>query len=187
MKQGSSIIGLNLHAKDGAIGSIDDLLFDDAHWGVRWVVVDTGNWLPGRRVLVPPSSFGAINLASRIVSVDLTRERIANAPGAETNEPVSRQLESEIYSHYDWSPYWEGGYGYPPGLAGLGSAVPPAGAIAPDMASDTTRHEPSEQFGDLSLQWRALWLRRGLDRSESGPISSIVTDAAAYDRRGYYA
>jgi sporulation protein YlmC with PRC-barrel domain len=39
---------------DGNLGSMTDLYFDDRNWAVRYLVVDAGNWLQGRRVLVPP-------------------------------------------------------------------------------------------------------------------------------------
>src|SRR5690625_2725863 len=53
MWEASKTIGYDIHASDGAIGSLDDLLFDDAGWTIRWAVIDTGTWLPGRRVLLP--------------------------------------------------------------------------------------------------------------------------------------
>jgi hypothetical protein len=61
MQRSSDITGYQLHATDGAIGTIGtitDLLLDDRHFGLRWVVVDTGTWLSGRKVLLPPSALG---------------------------------------------------------------------------------------------------------------------------------
>src|ERR1700676_4307108 len=50
----SDVHGTAIEATDGSIGSVDDFLFSDDRWTVRWAVIDTGNWLPGRRVLLPP-------------------------------------------------------------------------------------------------------------------------------------
>ena len=44
------------HATDGNFGSLADIYFDDVHWQVRYFVVDTGIWLPGRLVLISPAS-----------------------------------------------------------------------------------------------------------------------------------
>jgi hypothetical protein len=57
LRHESEIDGYAIHASDGLIGTVSDFLFDDATWLVRWLVVDTGNWLPGRRVLLPPSAW----------------------------------------------------------------------------------------------------------------------------------
>ena len=54
----SAINGYAIKASDGDIGTVSDSLFDDASWLVRWFVVDTGNWLFGRKVLLPPSVLG---------------------------------------------------------------------------------------------------------------------------------
>lgn len=48
----SEILGCTLHAIHGSIGSIDDLMFDDTNWRLRWAVVDTGKWLPRQKVLL---------------------------------------------------------------------------------------------------------------------------------------
>ena len=146
MQRSSDITGYGLRATDGAIGSIEDLLFDETHWGLRWVVVDTGTWLPGRRVLLPPSVLGTPDPGTREYPVDLDRDRIEAAPGIETDEPVSRQLETDIYGHYEWTPYWYGGYGY-----ALAGPVPAAAPAAPPVAGErrAPTHEPE---GDPSLR-----------------------------------
>ena len=47
-------------ATDGRIGAVDDFYFDDERWAIRYVVVDTGRWLPGRRVLISRLRTGVI-------------------------------------------------------------------------------------------------------------------------------
>lgn len=50
----SELTGHAIEAADGRIGSVKDVYFDDEHRTVRYLVADTGTWLPGRRVLLPP-------------------------------------------------------------------------------------------------------------------------------------
>ena len=57
----SAINGYSIEASDGELGTVSDFLFDDASWSVRWLVVDTGNWLSGRKVLLPPSALGRLD------------------------------------------------------------------------------------------------------------------------------
>jgi hypothetical protein len=115
LRHASGIIGNAVKATDGAIGSIDDMLFDDEQWIMRWIVVDTGNWLPGRRVLLPPQVFGTPDPVSDEVAVDLNREQIKASPPADADRPVSRQDEADLFAHYGWDPYWGAGSGYPGG------------------------------------------------------------------------
>jgi hypothetical protein len=53
------LLGDQLGASDGDIGHVKDFYFDDKSWAVRYVVADTGSWLPGRQVLLSPHSFGS--------------------------------------------------------------------------------------------------------------------------------
>lgn len=102
----SEMDGYQIMARDGAIGNVDDMLFDEARWTVRWVVVDTGHWLSGRRVLLPPAALGHPDSEQRRFPVDLTRQQVESSPPYESDRPVSRQLESGLYDFYGWSPYW---------------------------------------------------------------------------------
>jgi hypothetical protein len=127
----STLTRYAIQARDGAIGSVADLLFDDERWIVRWLVVDTGSWLPGREVLLPSSHLGAVDPDQGAIAVALTREQVKASPGVETHQPVSRQAEAAIYGHYGWDPYWFG----PIGLTGAGMGYPAAPPyVAPDIA-----------------------------------------------------
>ena len=126
----SKISGYAVAASDGDIGTVSDFLFDDASWLIRWLVVDTGNWLSGRKVLLPPSVLGRLDAKEQEFSVKLTRQQIEDSPEIDTDRPVSRQMETSVYDYYGWSPYWGtgfymGGYGYVPGS---GTALPYLGA-----------------------------------------------------------
>ena len=113
----SAVKGYAIAASDGRIGTVSDFLFDDANWAVRWLVVDTGAWLSGRKVLLPPSALGHLNREGREFSVGLSMQQVKDSPDIATDWPVSRQMETDLYDYYGWSPYWGmglymGGYGY---------------------------------------------------------------------------
>jgi hypothetical protein len=113
----SKIRGCSIGATDGPIGSVADVLFDDSTWLARWLVVDTGGFLPGRKVLIPPTVLGHLNPIGHRYAVRLTRQQIKDSPSIDTDEPVSRVMETDLYDYYGWSPYWSmgfymGGYGY---------------------------------------------------------------------------
>ncbi len=101
------LIGFTLHAIDGDIGRVHDIYFDDRHWTVRYLVVDTRHWLPGRRVLLSPVSIRHVDWARREIIVGLCREQIRRSPGVDTDEPLGRRtlaLFRECYTMpYSWA------------------------------------------------------------------------------------
>lgn len=111
----SALKGYAIAAKDGAIGTISDYLFDQTTWTVRWLVVDTGTWLTGRMVLVHPSAADHVDHERRQIDVALTRKQVEDSPDIRQDRPVSQQMQSDLYGYYGWDPYWNNG------ISGAGS------------------------------------------------------------------
>lgn len=119
----SGINGYAIHASDGKIGTVSDFLFEDDSWLVRWLVVDTGNWLSGRKVLLPPIALGHPDPAKNEFPVMLTMKQVEESPDIDTDLPVSRQMEMRVYDYYGWRPYWGTGF-YMPGYGYAGDNWP---------------------------------------------------------------
>jgi len=102
------LLGKELAATDASLGHVKDFYFDDQNWAVRYVIVDTAKWLPGRQVLLSPHAFGDLSLEGKAIAVNLTRGQIEGSPPIETHKPVSRQYEEEYHRYYGWPSYWEG-------------------------------------------------------------------------------
>jgi sporulation protein YlmC with PRC-barrel domain len=102
------LYGHKLGASDGEIGHVKDFYFDDQDGAVRYLVVDTGTWLPGRQVLISPHAFGRLHQAGKLLSVSLTRKQIENSPSIESHKPAPRQYEEEYYRYFGWPFYWRG-------------------------------------------------------------------------------
>ena len=100
--------GNKLGAADGDIGQVKDFYFDDQNWAVRYVVADTGSWLPGRQVLLPPHAIGSLHQDGKVLKVKLTRKKIEDSPAIESHKPVSRQHEEQYHRYYGWPAYWLG-------------------------------------------------------------------------------
>ena len=135
---GSAINGYAISASDGKIGTISDFFFDDTSWLVRWLVVDTGNWLSGRKVLLPSAAMAHLDTKQKECSIKLTMQQIEKSPDIDTDRPVSRQMETSAYGYYGYSPYWNSGYGYMGDIGfmggygymgGIGGAMP----ISPEL------------------------------------------------------
>jgi len=88
--------GYVIQALDGDCGRLHDVYFDDKRWSIRHLVVKTGGWLTGRKVLVAPGDLGKPDPQARAQPVLLTRQQVASGPHCDTHMPVSRQREAEI-------------------------------------------------------------------------------------------
>ena len=106
----SDLYGLDVEASDGAIGRVVDLYFEDDTWTIRFLLVATGAWLAGRRVLIPPSVIGTPDWTARCLSASVTLAQVSKSPPTDTCKPVSRQHEVEQYGYYGM-PYDWGGAG----------------------------------------------------------------------------
>ena len=122
--------GFAIEAKDGKMGTISDFLFDDATWRVRWLVIDCGTWLTGRKVLIHPSAIARLDLQLQQFVVSLTKAQVEGSPELAEDQPVSQQMENRLYAYYGWDPLWSGLYlGAAPGaMAGPYMAPPYFGA-----------------------------------------------------------
>lgn len=119
-----AIRGYTLRATDDTIGTVDDFYFDDGHWVVRYVVVGTGGWLFGRKVLLAPSAFDQPDSELREFPVGLTKEKIKNSPDIDTAKPVNRQQEAALHRYYGWPHYWAPTAVMPPSPATVESEPP---------------------------------------------------------------
>jgi hypothetical protein len=139
------LYGDNLGAAEGEIGHVKDFYFDDKNWAVRYVVVDTGTWLPGRQVLLSPHAFGSIHQSGKLLLVKLTRKQIENSPSLESHKPVDRSYETEYYKYYGWPYYWEGSALW--GDSGVPISELPVRPFPRGSAIAEQRHDqPSEQL-----------------------------------------
>ncbi len=122
------LYGEKLAATDGEIGHVKDFYFDDQNWAIRYVVADTGAWLPGRRVLLSPHAFGSLHQAGKLLLVNLSRKQIEDSPSIDSHKPLSRQYEEEYYRYYGWPSYWEGDSLW--GMSGFPITAWPTNAMA---------------------------------------------------------
>ncbi len=97
-----SLAGRSVHATDGELGKVDEFIFDDKTWAIRYMVVETGNWLSGRKVLISPSALKTPDRGSKIFSVALTYEQVRTSPDIDTHKTVSRRHELALQKHYAW-------------------------------------------------------------------------------------
>ena len=74
---GADIAGFDVEALDGEIGTVHEATYDA---GGSYVVVETGLWIFGKKVMLPAGTVSRVDVDSRRVHVNLTQEEIKNAP-----------------------------------------------------------------------------------------------------------
>ncbi len=100
------VAGYSLEALDGEIGHIEDFVIDDDTWEIRYLVVATKNWWPGKKVLVSPLWIERISWSESKVSINLSRETIQLSPEYTEDALVTRDYEIGLHRHYNRKGYW---------------------------------------------------------------------------------
>jgi hypothetical protein len=114
LRNAKELKNYSLRAEDGLIGTVREFYFDELHWSVRYLVVDTGSWLSRRLVLISPEALGMPEWDEQVLPVRLTQDQVKHSPDIDTAQPVSRQREAELRKHYGWPIYWGSIYAPPP-------------------------------------------------------------------------
>ncbi len=106
LRSAREVIGYNIHATNGEIGHVDDLLLEEESDRLHYLVVDTRNWLPGDKVLVAVDWVREINWLESAVHVGITRDQVEGSPLYDARSALSREFEIELYNAYDLPGYW---------------------------------------------------------------------------------
>lgn len=127
-------------ARDGDIGRIEDLYFDDQRWVIRYLVVEATQLDRVRPVLISPMSVGSVNWLARLITLSVTNEQVRNSPDIDTKKPVSRQREAEYLHYYQYPYYWGG-----TGLWGAGLSPAVVAPIGPEIAVEREELDKTEE------------------------------------------
>jgi len=101
-----NVTGHHIQALDGEIGHVEDFVIDDETWAIRYIIVDTHNWWPGKKVVVSPQWIERVSWGERKVFVNLNRQTIKESPAFTDESLLTRDYEAKLYEHYDRKGYW---------------------------------------------------------------------------------
>jgi uncharacterized protein YrrD len=100
------VSGRNIQATDGEIGHVEDFIVDDETWAIRYFIINTRNWWPGKKILVSPQWIERVSWSESKVFVNLTRETIKQSPEYVEDSLPTRDFESRLHQHYNREGYW---------------------------------------------------------------------------------
>jgi hypothetical protein len=109
LRSTDSVSGYEIQALDGEIGHVDDFIIDDETWAIRYLVVATRNWWPGKKVLVSPQWIERVSWNESKVFVNLSRDAIQRAPEYTEESLITRDYEAGLHGHYQREGYWNEG------------------------------------------------------------------------------
>ncbi len=106
LRSSKEVLDYDFQAIDGEIGHVDDFIINDDTWTIRYLVLDTKSWLPGRKVLISTEWIDRISYDESKVFVDLSRETIRNVPEYNEDEVLTREHENVLHQHFNRQGYW---------------------------------------------------------------------------------
>lgn len=98
--------GYTIRGTDGDIGHIDDFVIEDKNWAIRYLIISTKNWLPGKKVLISPKWIDHIDWAESVVYVNVVRDQIMKSPEYTDEILLNRDYETSLHQHYNQEGYW---------------------------------------------------------------------------------
>jgi hypothetical protein len=106
LRSTDSVMNHRIQATDGEIGHAEDFIIDDETWAIRYLVVDTRNWWPGKKVLISPRWIERVSWNELKVFLNLTREKIQQSPEYADATLPTREYETQLHRHYNHQAYW---------------------------------------------------------------------------------
>ena len=93
----TDIVGYSVEALDGSIGKIDEASHDA---GSSYLVVDTGPWIFGRKVMLPAGVIRSVDSANETVFVNRTKDEIKDSPEYDETRREDNMFRDELGSYY---------------------------------------------------------------------------------------
>jgi PRC-barrel domain len=101
------MLDYSILATDGEIGHVSDILLGDSDLKVRYLVIDTGGWLSGRKVLLSTAWLSGVAPEKQLIVVNIDKKRIEESPPYDPNVEIPREYETQLHDHYGYPYYWQ--------------------------------------------------------------------------------
>ena len=96
----NEVTSYRLNASDGEVGRAVDFLIDDRLWNIRYLIVDTNNWLPGKKVVVSPWWITEVKWLESEIVIDLSQDTIKHSPDYDADRPMTVDYAGKLHDHY---------------------------------------------------------------------------------------
>jgi len=100
LRSSVEVNGYHIQTKDGAIGHVDDFVLDNSGKKIRYIQIDTRNWLPAKNVLISPAWIEGIDWSKNELAILLEKKAIETAPTFDPSKVISRDYQVKLFKHY---------------------------------------------------------------------------------------
>jgi uncharacterized protein YrrD len=104
LRSSKEVIDYDIRETNGSLGHVEDFLFDSRDWSIRFMIVNTGNWWPGKHVLISPQLIEDVNWPSGHVVVNVTREEVGASPEYDPAHLPSPDDRTDLYRRFTKPP-----------------------------------------------------------------------------------
>ncbi len=95
----------HVHATDGSIGHVENILIDDSSWDIRYLIIDTSNWWAGKHVLISPYAVDDISWSNHQISLNVSRAKVKTSLPWDPMKLITELEERGLHTHYGWPGY----------------------------------------------------------------------------------
>jgi len=100
LRSTQEVTGYDIHATDGDIGEVEDFIIDDVTWKIHFLVVETGNWFSGKKVLISPQWIKDVKWDEQNVTINHSKEEVKNSPEYDSSQPLNDTYEHSLNDYY---------------------------------------------------------------------------------------
>ncbi len=151
LRDATRVIGYDIQATDDSIGHVQDFIFDDLSWAVRYLVVDTRNWWPGgQKVLIGIQWIDRIDWATKSVFVTMTRDQVKRSPLYVDDSPLMREDEQQLHDVHGRTGYWVAAAATAAASAAAAASAPATAPAVPPVYVYNTHQEAEAAIQALS-------------------------------------
>jgi uncharacterized protein YrrD len=100
LRSTKEVTGYDIHATDGVIGAVEDFIIDDTTWKIDFLIVETGNWFSGKKVIISPHWIKNVKWEEQKVTINHLKEEVKNSPEYNSSKPINDSYEHELNDYY---------------------------------------------------------------------------------------
>ncbi len=100
LRSSKAVKGYHIRTEDGEIGHVDDFIIDDYTWRIDFIVVDTRNWISGKKVLITPKHIKNINWETSELEILGTQEEVRLSPEYNAGDVLDEKYLEELSYYY---------------------------------------------------------------------------------------
>ena len=102
LRSSREMVGYHVQANDGQVGRVSDMILDDESWAVRYFVIDAGEALLSKKLLLAAHLIDRVSFDQFSVFVDLEADQAKGSPEFDPTVPVDKEYEEVLRDYFGY-------------------------------------------------------------------------------------